>query len=117
MSKTHQQSADITFVLTSCGRFDLLEETLSSFFRQNTALMARYLVIEDSGDDSVWRVAARFPFDIEVIVNQPSLGQIASIDRAYGTVTTPYVFHCEDDWRFFRPGFVEDVRLSDARFV
>jgi hypothetical protein len=27
---------------------------------------------------------------------------------AYATVTTPYVFHCEDDWRFFRTGFVED---------
>jgi hypothetical protein len=53
-------------------------------------------------------VAERFPFPIEVIVNRPSLGQIASIDKAYATITTPYVFHCEDDWRFVRAGFVED---------
>jgi hypothetical protein len=108
MSRTREPSADITFVLTSCGRFDLLEETLSSFFAQNTAPIARYLLIEDSGHDDVRKVAASFPFPIELIINWPSLGQIASIDKAYATVTTPYVFHCEDDWRFFRPGFVED---------
>jgi hypothetical protein len=108
MSGTQEPRADITFVLTSCGRFDLLEETLSSFFAQNTAPIARYLLIEDSGDESVRKVAARFPFHIEVIVSRPSLGQIASIDKAYATVTTPYVFHCEDDWRFFRAGFVEE---------
>jgi len=108
MNITGEQCTDVTFVLTSCGRFDLLEETLSSFFEHNTAPIARYLLIEDSGLNAVREVAARFPFPIEVIVNRPSLGQIASIDKAYATVTTPYVFHCEDDWRFFRPGFVED---------
>jgi lauroyl/myristoyl acyltransferase len=100
--------AEITFVLTSCGRFDLLEETLSTFFAQNTAPIGRYVLIEDSGDKAVRKVAARFPFPLEVIVNKGSLGQIASIDKAYATVTTPYVFHCEDDWRFFRPGFIEE---------
>ncbi|MGE0717075.1 MAG: glycosyltransferase family 2 protein [Alphaproteobacteria bacterium] len=101
----------ITFVLTSCGRFDLLDRTLSSFFANNTAAIARYLVIEDSGDEAVRDVAARFPHPIEVIVNVPRLGQIASIDKAYATVTTPYVFHCEDDWRFLRPGFIEESRI------
>ena len=56
---------------------------------------------------AVRKVTARFPFPIQVIVNRPSLGQIASIDKAYATVTTPYIFHCEDDWRFFRSGFIE----------
>jgi len=108
MSRTRETSADITFVLTSCGRFDLLEETLWSFFAQNTAPIARYLLIEDSGDAAVRKVATSFPLPIDVVVNQPSLGQIASIDKAYATVNTPYVFHCEDDWRFLRPGFIED---------
>ena len=103
-----EQSADITFVLTSCGRFDLLDETLSSFFVHNTAPIARYLLIEDSGLDTVRKLVEHFPIPIEVIVNRPSLGQIASIDNAYETVTTPYVFHCEDDWRFFRSGFIEE---------
>lgn len=105
----------ITFVLTSCGRFDLLETTLASFFKQNTAPIERYILIEDSGDEAVREVAAKFPHDIEVVINRPKLGQLKSIDLAYSRVTTPYIFHCEDDWEFTRPGFIEDsMRLLEA---
>jgi SEC-C motif len=101
-------SKDITFVLTSCGRFDLLAETMRTFVAHNTAPIARYVVIEDSGDATVRDVVAGLGFDVDVIVNDPPCGQVASIDRAYAGVATPYIFHCEDDWRFFRSGFVED---------
>jgi len=98
----------ITFVLTSCGRFDLLAATLASFRAANTAPIARWLVIEDSGDAAVRGVLDSIAPGIDLLVNAPRLGQMRSIDRAYATVTTPYIFHCEDDWRFFRPGFVEE---------
>lgn len=100
--------SEVTFVLTSCGRFDLLEETLASFFRFNSAPVARHVVIEDSGDTAVRAVTAKFGNRIDVLVNEERLGQMRSIDRAYATVTTPFVFHCEDDWRFLRAGFIED---------
>jgi hypothetical protein len=45
------------------------------------------------------------------LINRPKLGQLASIDLAYGSVKTPYIFHCEDDWAFYRPGFVEDSKV------
>ncbi|MGF1561135.1 MAG: glycosyltransferase family 2 protein [Geminicoccaceae bacterium] len=101
----------ITFVLTSCGRFDLLASTLERFLAHNTAPIARYIVIEDSGDSSVDQVVGRFEQPIEPIVNQTRLGQMASIDRAYATIDTPYIFHCEDDWRFFRGDFIEQSRV------
>src|SRR5262249_4242159 len=101
----------ITFVITSCGRFDLLQECLQSFFTYNTAAISRYLLVEDSGDHQVHSVVAKFDFPIEVIVNDPPVGQVAAIDRAYQTVTTTYIFHCEDDWRFFRSGFIEESLL------
>jgi Glycosyl transferase family 2 len=104
----HAGENTITFVITSCGRFDLLNDCLASFFKHNTAPMSRYILIEDSSNHGVREIAARYDVPIEVIVNDPPLGQIASIDRAYQTVTTPYIFHCEDDWLFFRSGFVED---------
>lgn len=105
----------ITFVLTSCGRFDLLEITLASFFRHNDAPIERYLVIEDSGNEAVREVVSKFPYGIELIINQPKLGQLASIDLAYSTIKTPYIFHCEDDWEFTRPGFIQDsMRLLEA---
>ena len=30
------------------------------------------------------------------------------IDLAYSNVDTEWIFHCEDDWEFYREGFVED---------
>ena len=33
------------------------------------------------------------------------------MDRAYSNVTTPFIFHCEDDWEFYRKGFIEDVEI------
>lgn len=98
----------IAFVLTSCARFDLLQETLATFLEFNTAPIHRYLVIEDSGDEHVREVVARFDAPIEVHVNDPPIGQLASIDLAYAAVDAPFIFHCEDDWRFFRSGFVEE---------
>jgi hypothetical protein len=98
----------ITFIITSCGRFDLLERCLTSFFRFNTAPISRYLLVEDSGDRRVHEVIAKFDVPMEVLVNDPPLGQMAAIDRAYESVVTPYIFHCEDDWLFFRSGFIEE---------
>jgi hypothetical protein len=101
-------STDITFVLTSCGRFDLLWKTLSSFFAFNTAPISRYLIVEDSGDPQVREVLSSFDARLELLTNDPPRGQMASIDLAYSGVDTPYIFHCEDDWRFFRGEFVEE---------
>jgi hypothetical protein len=107
-SRDGDDSDTITFVLTSCARFDLLEGTLASFLAYNTAPIDKYVVIEDSGDRRVHDVVGKFGVPMTVIVNDPPLGQIAAIDRAYASVATPYIFHCEDDWRFFRSGFIEE---------
>jgi hypothetical protein len=101
-------STDITFVLTSCGRFDLLADTLRTFLASNTAEISHYVIVEDSGDPQISDVLASFDTRFELLLNDPPRGQMASIDLAYAHVHTPYIFHCEDDWRFFRGGFVEE---------
>ena len=35
------------------------------------------------------------------------MGQVAAIDTAYARVKTDFIFHCEDDWEFLRPQFIE----------
>ncbi len=40
---------EISFVLTSCDRSDLLEITLNSFFKYNTYPIKKYFVIDDGG--------------------------------------------------------------------
>ena len=109
MSGAIAEAADgVSFVLTSCGRFDLLEQTLASFFDNNTYPVSQFIIVEDSGSQEVRDVVAAFPAAFEIIVNEQNLGQIASVDLAYAKVRRPLIFHCEDDWRFLRPGFIED---------
>jgi hypothetical protein len=39
------------------------------------------------------------------------VGQARAIDAAYALVDTPYIFHLEDDWEFYRSGFIERSKL------
>ena len=99
-----------TVALTSCGRFDLLERTLDTLLPHLEGPLAEAIVIEDSGDRGIHDVVRRFSGDglnFKVIVNDPAIGQIRSIDRLYAHVGTEWIFHCEDDWEFFSGGFIE----------
>lgn len=99
---------DITAILTSCRRKDLLIETISSIACNNDIKFAKFIIVEDSDDESFREIADMFPqLPIEVIVNGCNLGQHRSIDRAYALVQTKYILHLEDDWRFCTPGVVK----------
>ena len=99
-----------TVALTSCGRFDLLERTLGSLLPCLEGPVAKLVVTEDSNDPGVHDMVRRFSgsgLKFEVLVNDPPIGLIRSIDRLYSHVETEWVFHCEDDWEFFSDGFIE----------
>jgi hypothetical protein len=98
----------VTVCLTSCGRQDLLEQTIKSFYAFNTSPITRFIVSEDSGIKGInTQLQAIYP-QIEFINDGIKQGQIKSIDSMYQQVTTPYIFHCEDDWQFYRKGFIEE---------
>ena len=80
-------SQDITLVVTSCGRYDLLARTLDSLFAYSDLTFAEVILAED------WEGMS---------------GQVRMIDKAYCRVKTPYIFHCEDDWEFYKRGFLGD---------
>ncbi|AMO54709.1 hypothetical protein GZ77_24100 [Endozoicomonas montiporae] len=113
------EDSEVTVVITSCGRFDLLKNTLDSFFKFNTYPIKKIIITEDSGDDAIHSaIPEQYKQYFTVIVNKPKLGQIRSIDKAYSLVDTSYIFHCEDDWDFYRTGFIEDslsVLKSDSQ--
>ena len=103
-----QQDADITVVVTSCNRHDLLARTLASFRAHETeGRVARILVAED-GDADPAAVCAQF--GAEHFCTGERVGQIRLIDQAYARVQTPYIFHLEDDWEFYRSGFMQKSR-------
>jgi hypothetical protein len=101
-------ASDVTLVITACNRPHLLKKTLASFVRWNTYPIARCILIEDSGLTGINDfVRPLCPFPVTFLYNETNLGQTASIERAYSYVTTPYIFHCEEDWEFYKGGFIE----------
>jgi hypothetical protein len=114
VSKQKVDPTRLTTVLTSCGRFDLLEATIRSFLQHFAT--DKIIVAEDSERPAeAASFAAKFPA-VDMRVNLPKLGQLRSIDQLYATLTTPYVVHLEDDWGFTRSLDLESViRFLEAR--
>lgn len=101
--------AKVTLAITSCGRMDLLEKTLISFFKFNTYPVFKTIIIDDSGGNfDAKRISKCIPGKYEFIINKKNIGQIKSIDKLYKKIKTSYIFHCEDDWEFNRSGFIEE---------
>jgi hypothetical protein len=101
---------DVTLVITSCNRAQLLDKTLESFVMKNTYPIKITYIIEDSGiqgcNDAVV-LKYKDALNIVCIYNQQNLGQVESIDKVYSYVRTKWIFHCEEDWCFLQPSFIE----------
>ena len=101
---------EVTLVITSCNRPELLERTLNSFIKYNTYPIKDTYIIDDSGIHGCNDMVLS-PFyellNIKSIYNKVNIGQIQTIDKAYSYVKTEYIFHCEEDWEFLQPGFIE----------
>lgn len=107
---------EVTLVITSCGRFDLLEKTLDSFFKYNTYPLKDIIITEDSTEGKkLEKLIKKYKNqNFKLIVNKIRLGQMKSIDRAYEKVNTEYIFHCEDDWEFLETEFIEkSIKLME----
>lgn len=96
---------DVTVILTSCGRWDLLRRTVKSFLKFNTYPVKDIYVYNDGG-----AVPVDFALDftnVKFLWEDDRKGQIYALDFLWSQVTTPYAFTCEDDWEFTREGFIE----------
>jgi len=104
------QHKTVTVCVTSFDRFALLKQTIDSFMSLNTYPIERLVVIEDSTKPEMRDSIAREYGDrIDLMFNEVNLGQPHSIDKAYRTITTDYIFHAEDDYLYFgNPNFIQD---------
>jgi GT2 family glycosyltransferase len=107
--------SDVTVVITSCNRLDLLYRTLASFIEFNTYPVHKIIIIDDSGVPNVLEKLKGVNDLFVCVENEINLGQILSIDKAYAMVETDYVFHLEDDWEFFASGFIEESKAMLER--
>ncbi len=111
----------VSFVLTSCGRTDLLDPTLESFFKFNSYKLEKLYLIEDSINQDVYdHIKKKWKKKLELIFNEKKKGQIQSIVDTYSKINTPYIFHCEDDWVYTRKNFIEDslkILKTDEKII
>ena len=62
----------MSFVITSCGRVDLLNKTLESFFKFNSFKFEKLFLIEDSVDEKVYKqVKTKWGDKLEITLNKP----------------------------------------------
>ena len=102
-------SEKISFVLTSCGRVDLLDRTLESFFNFNNFPIEEFYLTEDSVDNITYsHIRKKWGGKLHLLFNKKKKGQIQSIVDVYKLIKTPYIFHCEDDWVYTRKNFIQD---------
>lgn len=109
----------ITVVLTSCGRYDLLKQTLDSFFALNTYPIDRFILHEDSMDKDALNALPYIISNYEVEIISPIFskrGLSKSIDKLYSTAQEGYIVHIEDDWLFHsNPNFIADsIKILEA---
>ena len=98
----------VTVVVTSCGRQDLLDRTMGSFFAANTYREVMMLVIEDGRAARNKHLMAKYSHrPVTWLETGKRVGQIRAIDIAYARVKSPFLFHCEDDWEFTSGYFIE----------
>ena len=103
---------DVTMVLTSCNRLDLLKQTIQSIPQQTLDKIATKIIVDDSADQGCFSQLKEenqngYLKNWTILYNEEKVGQAASIDKAYSYVNTEYVFHCEDDWYFTGEDFID----------
>lgn len=104
----NKENKDVTLFITSCNRPDLLKITLESFVKYNTYPIKEAIICEDSEHTGINDFAKDIlPFPTKLIYNGKRIGQMKSIENGVQFITTPYTFHCEEDWEFYDYSFIE----------
>jgi hypothetical protein len=108
----------IDVTITSCGRQDLLKQTIESFLKFADLPISKIYVYEDSGIHGINdHLKILFP-QIEFIEPCPKIGQIKALDLLLSKVSTEYYFTLEDDWKTLSSGFMGqslDILKSNSK--
>ena len=112
--------SDITFTMTTCNRLDLTLTTLSSL-KGHGYNFDKFIIMIDCFNETFADILQDKYADVHFVtptsrhVRNKNRRQMDNLQQLFEMVSTPWWFHCEDDWEFLSPGFVEASKavLSD----
>lgn len=94
----------VTFTITTCKRYDLFEKTMNSFLNCCIDLdrIDAWLCVDDNSSSADREKMTRnYPFFDFYFKTPQEKGHPQSMNIILDKVDTPYIFHIEDDWKFF----------------
>ena len=117
------ENRKITLIVNSCGRLDLLNETITSFekyYDHKNYPLHEMIIIDDSRKEEVaHEIIKRYYPRYQIIFTANNEFEkkythrderiTYAMDKLYSQVTTPWIYHIEDDWRFMRGGFINEA--------
>lgn len=94
----------VTFTITSCKRFDLFEKTMNSFLhccKDIDKIDTWFCVDDNSSEEDRVKMKELYPFFNFYWKTEEEKGHPRSMNIIRDFVKTEFVFHMEDDWKFF----------------
>ena len=92
---------DITFVITTCKRFDLFKNTMDKFLFhcQDIHSINNWLCLDDnSSEEDRSNMVKEYPFFNFIWKTVEQKGHAKSLNMLFDLVKTKYIFMFEDDW-------------------
>ena len=94
----------VTFTITSCKRFDLFEKTMNSFLnccKDIDKIDTWFCVDDNSSEDDRNKMKELYPFFNFYWKTPTEKGHPRSMNIIRDFVKSEFIFHMEDDWKFF----------------
>lgn len=108
ISSRSQEDIDrciITFTMTTCKRTTLFYKTINSFLNcvEDLDMIGNWYIIDDNTDPpELEHIAKLYPFFKIIRKNSIQKGHPQSMNIIRDLIHTPFLFHMEDDWMFYR---------------
>ena len=104
MSRKSEKVPIVTFSMTTCKRFDLFEKTINSFLNCccDIERIDKWICVDDnSSEKDRKKMQELYPFFNFILKRPDQKGHAKSMNIIRNLITTPYLLHMEDDFKFF----------------
>ena len=102
----------VTLTITTCKRFDLFEKTMNSLLNcvDIDNIDYWFCVDDNSSIEDRDKMKSLYPFFNFYLKDIEEKGHPQSMNIIKNNVKTPYIFHLEDDWKFFvKRNYIKDA--------